>query len=99
MCKGVKYVSAEHYYHQCRAHIQRAVEITCHDGTVHRGIVHSVDRQSVYIQSFDNFNGPRSQGPGLFVFGSAFAGGFAGALTGVALGSIFAFRPFGFGIY
>ncbi len=91
-------MSAERYYHQCRAHINRCVEITCHDGKVHRGIVHSVDQHSVYIQSIDSYNGPQSQGPGLFVFGAAFAGGFAGALTGVALGSIFAFRPYGYRI-
>lgn len=92
-------MSVDHYYQQCCSHVQRAVEITCRDGRVHRGIVHSVDRQSVYIQSFDNYNGPQSQGPGLFVFGAAFAGGFTGALTGVALANIFSFRPYGYGFY
>lgn len=88
-------MSREHFYHQCVSHVRRAVEITCHDGRVHRGIIHSVDREQVYLQSFDSVDGPGfSQGPGLFIFGAAFAGGFAGALTGVAIGSIFAFRPF-----
>lgn len=96
---------SEHYYHQCCQHINRAVEITCHDGTVHQGIVHSVDRENVYLRSFDGYGGRDDGfgGPGLFAYGlggGAFAGAFAGGLLGVGLGSILAFRPYGgFGGY
>ncbi|TCP27068.1 hypothetical protein EV207_11846 [Scopulibacillus darangshiensis] len=92
-------MSAEHFYHQCCEHINNAVEITCHDGTVHRGIIHSVDRENVYLRPFDGFDGGGYDGPGIFAFGfpGAFAGGFTGGLLGVGLGSIFGFRRFGYG--
>ena len=67
-------VSVEHYYNQCISHVGRVVEISCRDGRVHRGIIHSVDREKVYLRTIDNFNGPANNGPGLFIFGAAFAG-------------------------
>ncbi|MFC4617528.1 hypothetical protein ACFO4N_02145 [Camelliibacillus cellulosilyticus] len=87
-------MSVDHFYHQCRQHIERPVEITCKDGAVHRGLIHSVDRTHVYLRPFNIPDGP--QGPGMFAWGfpGAFAGGFLGGLTGVALGNIAFFRPF-----
>ena len=91
-------MSAEYYYNHCQKHLNRPVEITTHDGLIHRGIVHSVNPTHVYLRPFDGNTGG-AQGPGLFYwgFGGAFAGGFLGGLTGVALGNIATFRPYGFG--
>ncbi|GGH80738.1 hypothetical protein JOD43_002514 [Pullulanibacillus pueri] len=86
-------MSAEYYFNHCQKHINRPVEITTHEGIVHRGIVHGVDRTHVYLRPFDNM-AAGNQGPGLFAWG-AFAGGLLGGFTGVALGSIAAFRPYG----
>lgn len=83
-------MSFDHIYEQACCHINRAVAIHCHDGVVHHGFVESVDREHVYIRQIDDGAGG---GPGVFVWG-AFAGGFAGALTGVALGNILFFRPY-----
>src|SRR5690606_31875008 len=60
--KGGKCVSADHYYHLCCKNIGVPVEITCHDGTVHRGIIDRVDRTHVYLRPFDG--GPGFDGPG-----------------------------------
>ncbi|GGE39486.1 hypothetical protein GCM10011391_17870 [Pullulanibacillus camelliae] len=86
-------MSAQYYYTHCQKHINHPVEIRTHDGVLHHGIVHSVDQTHVYLRPFDGAPGP--QGPGLFAFG-AFAGGFLGGLTGVALGNIAFFRPYPF---
>ncbi|MFC7392834.1 hypothetical protein [Scopulibacillus cellulosilyticus] len=96
-------MSVDHFYNQCNQHINKPCEIVCHDGTIHRGIVHSVDRENVYLRPFDGFDGYQGQdGPpyGVFAWGfpgafaGGFAGGFTGGLLGVGLGSIYAFRPF-----
>ncbi|WP_085523771.1 hypothetical protein [Tuberibacillus sp. Marseille-P3662] len=94
----------EHIYHQACQHINKPVEIECHDGMIHRGIVHSVERETVFIRRMGDVGGGAGfDGPGMFAWGygggGSFFGGFAGALTGVALGNIFAFRPYPYPYY
>jgi len=86
-------MSAQHYYSHCQQYINQPVEIRTHDGECHHGIVHSVNQTHVYLRPFDGTSS--LQGPGLHFFG-AFAGGFLGGLTGVALGNIAFFRPYPF---
>lgn len=82
-------MSADHYYNLCNKNIGVPVEIRCHDGSVHRGIIERVDRQKVYLRPLDG----GGCGPGLFFWGF----GIAGLGIGIALGSIatLAFLPWG----
>ncbi|HET7626768.1 MAG TPA: hypothetical protein VFK44_00085 [Bacillales bacterium] len=76
----------------------KPVEITCHGGEVHRGVVDHCDRTHVYIRPIldDGPGGPPARGTFLWGgFGGSFAGGFLGGLFGVALGSIAFYRPYG----
>ncbi|TCP27075.1 hypothetical protein EV207_11853 [Scopulibacillus darangshiensis] len=46
-------MSAYDFYTICLENINKSVEITCYDGTVHRGVLTRVDESNVYIQPFD----------------------------------------------
>lgn len=91
---------SEYYYGVCCDHIGNTVEIRCHNGARHIGVVDSVDDDMVYLSPLDERDYPPGgyDGPGLFLWGfsGAFAGGFAGGLLGVALGSILFIRPYGY---
>ncbi|WKB34662.1 hypothetical protein QS257_11830 [Terrilactibacillus sp. S3-3] len=92
-------MSFEKYYEQCSQNINKAVEIECQGGIVHRGIIESVDHEKVYLRTFEQWDRPADPpGPGVFAYGfvpGAFFGGFTGGLLGVGLGSIIATRPYG----
>ncbi|WKB34659.1 hypothetical protein QS257_11810 [Terrilactibacillus sp. S3-3] len=59
-------------YDLCQRHINKAVEIRCHDGTIHRGVVTKVDERHVYLQPLDGMKDGFADGPGVFVFGFGF---------------------------
>ncbi|WP_010631240.1 hypothetical protein [Sporolactobacillus vineae] len=67
-------------YGECRKLLNQSVEIRCHDGSVHRGILTHVDDRHAYLQmqggnsDFDH--------PGLFVWG--WGRGFPIALASIA---------------
>ena len=90
-------MTVHHYYNLCQKHQGRAVEVRTHNGSVHRGVIHRVDRQKVYIQPLQ---GNRNLGG----FGYGYYGGYRpwgfgfGFATGIALGAIatLAFIPFFF---
>jgi hypothetical protein len=80
------------YYHMCSRGIGRPVQIRTFDGQVHRGIIHRVSPNRVFLRPL---GGPRSYGGYGYGWGGGFGLGFA---TGIALGAIvsFAFIPFFF---
>ncbi|TLS39003.1 hypothetical protein [Pseudalkalibacillus caeni] len=86
------------YYNLCCENRGKPVEIECFDGKVHRGVIHEVDNEFVYLSPLDGPPREGPTGPGTFLwgFGGAFAGGFLGGLFGVSLASIAFFRPYGF---
>ncbi len=56
----------EHYYNVIQnEHMNKCVEIRCHDGKVHRGIVRQLDRTHVYLEPIDGAEG----GPGVYAWG------------------------------
>ncbi|MFD4818760.1 hypothetical protein [Peribacillus butanolivorans] len=72
------------YYHKCRQGVGRPVEIRTNRGTVHRGIIHRVTRNRVYIRPIDD-----GDNIGGFGFGFGFNSGFGrGATNGFAFGAI-----------
>ena len=42
-------MSVEHYHGLCHRHMGRAVEIRTHDGRIHRGIIHRVSHNRVFL--------------------------------------------------
>lgn len=97
---GRFYMSSQEYYEKCCAFVHQPVEIKCSDGNVHHGIIDSVDQEKVYLRPFDTLEPEsESRNPGVFFFGPALLGGFAGGLLGVGLGSIIAVRPYPYGPY
>lgn len=79
------------YYHGlCNKYRGRAVEIRTRDGRVHRGIIHHVSGNRVYLQ-------PLRRGRNLGGFGYGYYGGW-GFGAGIALGAIagLALLPFFF---
>ena len=87
-------MSVGQYRSLCQRYSGKAVEIRCHDGKVHRGIIHRVDRDRVYLQPMGrsrNFGGFGYGGYG-GGFGRGFGFGFGvalGAIAGIALISLF----------
>lgn len=81
-------MSVQHYYSMCQKHRGRAVEIRTNDGRVHRGVIHRVSGNRVYLQPLRR---PRNLGG----FGYGWGWGFG---WGIALGAItaFALLPFFF---
>lgn len=77
-------MSVGHYYGLCNKHVGRAVEIRTRDGRIHRGIIHRVDRERVYLQPLRR---PRNLGG----FGLGFWGWGWGFGFGIALGAIAGF--------
>lgn len=82
-------MSVDHYYHLCNKNIGVPVEVKCHDGTVHRGIIDRVERDRLFLRPLDGAAG----GHGVYFWGF----GLAGFGAGIALGSIatLAFLPWG----
>lgn len=74
-------MSGRNYYDLCCRHKGKAVEIRTHDGRVHRGIIHRVTNNRVFLQPL----GP-SRNLGGFGFGGWGWGWGWGA--GIALGAI-----------
>lgn len=64
---------------RCSKLVNQSVEIRCHDGTVHRGVLTKVDDRNAYIQPADGIG---YDGPGMFVWGWGF--GFPIALASIA---------------
>lgn len=81
-------MSAENMYGLCQQHLNKAVEIRCQDGAIHRGVITKVDEQNVYLQPFDGAGDGLNNGPGVFAYGYGF--GFP-----IALASIAAIAAFG----
>lgn len=71
------------YYHKCRQGVGRPVEIRTSRGTVHRGIIHRVTPNRVYIRPFDG-----GGNLGGFGYGGFNAGFGWGAANGFAFGAI-----------
>ncbi|WP_010677965.1 hypothetical protein [Bacillus timonensis] len=71
------------YYHSlCNRYRGRAVEIRLRDGRVHRGVIHRVTGDRVFLRPM----GPR-RNLGGFGYGY-YGGGFAGFGVGFAIGAI-----------
>ncbi|MBM7645630.1 hypothetical protein JOD45_001848 [Scopulibacillus daqui] len=64
-------MSGQNMYALCQQHLNKAVEIRCHDGTVHRGIITKVDPTHVYLRPLD---GDGADGPGVYAWGWAYWG-------------------------
>lgn len=90
-------MSVGQYRSLCQRYSGKAVEIRCHDGKVHRGIIQRVDQDRVYLQPMGrsrNFGGFGYGGYGGYGggFGRGFGFGFGvafGAIAGIALLSLF----------
>ncbi len=74
-------MSVEHLRRRCQNYVGRCVEIRTHDGNVHRGIVHGVGRDEVFIRPLGH-----RRGFGGYSFGFGF--GRRGFVTGFAFGAI-----------
>ncbi|MFP7253889.1 hypothetical protein SFC02_06260 [Terribacillus goriensis] len=91
-------MSVGQYRSLCQKYSGKAVEIRCHDGKVHRGIIQRVDRDRVYLQPMGrsrNLGGFGYGGYG-YGYGGGFGRGFGfgfgvafGAIAGIALLSLF----------
>jgi hypothetical protein len=75
-------MSVEHFHGMCHRHMGRAVEIRTHDGRIHRGIIHRVADNRVFLQPI----GRRPRNLGGFGYGGWGWGWGWGA--GIALGTI-----------
>lgn len=73
-------MSVADYYSICQQYRGRAVQITTHDGRIHRGIISDVDYNRVYLQ-------PLSRTRDLGGFGYGWYG-YPGFGAGIALGAI-----------
>ena len=83
-------MSADYYHKICCKNIGAAVEITCHDGTVHRGIIDRVEGGKVFLRPLpEGIGGHCGHGTYFWGFG-------AGLAIGIPLGFIagLAFLPF-----
>lgn len=54
------------YYEMCHGGVGRAVEIRCHDGAVHRGVIERVERDGVWLSPLQAQAGG---GAGAFAWG------------------------------
>ena len=72
-------MSVGHYQGLCQRYMGRAVEIRTHDGRIHRGIIHRVANNRVYLRPL---GGPRNLG------GYGYGGWGWGWGAGIALGFI-----------
>jgi hypothetical protein len=72
-------MSIEYFHGLCHRHMGRAVEIRTHDGRIHRGIIHRVSNNRVFLQPIRR---PRNLG------GFGYGGWGWGWGAGIALGSI-----------
>lgn len=87
-------MSAENYYDMCCNAIGEPVRVECSDGNIHYGHIDRVDQTHLYLRPIDGIDGGRpDDGPGTYFWGFG-----AGAVFGIALGSIAAlsFAPFFF---
>lgn len=71
------------YYGMCQNYHGRAVEIRTRDGRMHRGIIHRVTPNRVYLQPLRR---PRNLGG--FGYGYGWGWGWGGFGAGIALGAI-----------
>lgn len=80
-------MSVEHYHGLCQRYRGRAVVIRTRDGEVHRGAIHDVDSNSVYMRPL---NQPRRLGGFGYGFYGRGYGGYGYGRHGyrVALGAI-----------
>lgn len=76
---GGENMSVAHYQGLCQRHMGRAVEIRTHDGRTHRGIIHRVTDNRVYLQPLER---PRNLG------GFGYGGWGWGWGAGIAFGFI-----------
>ncbi|MDQ0157581.1 hypothetical protein [Robertmurraya andreesenii] len=73
-------MSVQHFHAMCHKYRGRAVEIRTHDGRVHRGIIHQVTPNRVYLQ-------PLARRRNLGGFGYGFGWGWGWGF-GIAIGAI-----------
>ena len=74
-----------HYYHMCSRGIGRAVHIRTFDGHIHRGIIHRVTPDRVFLRPFGGHRGYGGYGYGWGGFGLGFAMGIVfGAIVSIA---------------
>lgn len=87
-------MSGSHYFNVCRNGIGRPVEIRCHNGRVHRGIIERVSPNRVYLRPIGRR--PNYGGYGYVGYGYGYGYGGWGFGWGVAIGTIaaLAFIPF-----
>lgn len=76
-------MSVGHYHTMCRRYMGKAVEIRTHDGGFHRGIIHRVSANRVYLRPL---GAPRNLGG--FGYGFGWGWGWGGFGLGIALGAI-----------
>ncbi|WP_100487930.1 hypothetical protein [Sporolactobacillus pectinivorans] len=74
-------------HERCRNLVNQSVEIRCHDGSVHRGVLTRVDDRYAYLQVPGD--PPGLDSPGLFVWGWGWG-------APIALASIAAILAIGF---
>ncbi|RBW70178.1 hypothetical protein [Bacillus taeanensis] len=86
-------MSAEHYYGVCNENVGRAVEITCYDGSVHRGIIERVNNESVHLRPIEEGYLNDSNDFGTYLYGFGYGYGYGIALASIAA---LAFLPFFF---
>ncbi|MEK3886228.1 hypothetical protein [Bacillus sp. FSL K6-3431] len=79
-------MSAGHYHGLCQRHMGRAVEIRTQDGRMHRGIIHRVNNNRVYLQPLGRSRNLGGFGYGGWGWGAGIALGF---ITSLAVLSLF----------
>ena len=93
-------MSIGHYHGLCQKYRGRAVEIRTRDGRIHRGVIHRVDRNRVYLQPLGRPRNLGGFGYGCYGYGcyGGWGWGWGGFGWGLALGAIagIALLPFFF---
>lgn len=82
---GVKKMSVEHYHRLCQRHMGRGVEIRTRDGRIHRGIIHRITNNRVYLQPMGRPRNLGGFGYGGWGWGSGIALGFIASLALLSL--------------
>jgi hypothetical protein len=80
-------MSVGHYQGLCQRHMGRAVEIRTHDGRIHRGIIHRVANNRVYLRPLGRPRNLGGYGYG-YRYGYRYGYGGWGWGAGIALGFI-----------
>lgn len=58
------------YHEMCCGSVGRAIEINCHDGAVHRGVIERVEHDGVWLSPIPPAGGAGApEGPGMYAWG------------------------------